>query len=167
MEAAYEFLISQGYTVLYTQRNKPVKLLNGDEIVINHGPDILATRVINNQTQLFVVEVKGGVNKTLINRSRLRSTAGGVKVTQPERAWVVNDADVRYLNALTNAKDPKLQTAAQEISKVRGGRKYGAIVVGAGPNPTWGKVDQMIGEIVTTNPQIPNAASLQVVKIAR
>ena len=164
VEAAYAYFIDQGFTVLYTQRNTGVEQLNNvPPVGVSKGPDMLATKVINGQEQFFVIEVKGGVNETMINRKRLRSRVGGVRRAQLTRQWISVNAEERYLNALTNANKPAIRRAAQLIRNVRGGTNYNAIIVGAGPDPKWGKVDQVFEEIVSPL----NAAELQAVKIAQ
>ncbi|MCG8351999.1 MAG: hypothetical protein MI924_29890, partial [Chloroflexales bacterium] len=164
VEAAYAYFIDQGFTVLYTQRNTGVEQLNNvPPVGVSKGPDMLATKVINGQEQFFVIEVKGGVNETMINRKRLRSRVGRVRLPQLTRDWISINAETRYLNALANAKDPAIRRAAQLIENVRLGGNYNAIIVGAGPDPKWGKVDQVFEEIVSPL----DAAELQAVKIAQ
>jgi hypothetical protein len=106
VEGAVEYLQKNNYTVLYVQRNLPVPQLNvaGPGQVINHGPDILATRQVGGVERLVVIETKGGDTKTMIRERRLRSTAGGVQTTQLTHFWLRTNDDVRYLNRLRNAK---------------------------------------------------------------
>ena len=163
VEATYEYLVNQGFTVLYTQRNKPITLLDTNTIVVNQGPDLLATKVVDGVEQFYVVEIKGGVQETMINRSRLRSKVGGVRRTQLTRLWISVNAETRYLDALSNAQDPLIRQSAQLIRNVRGGGNYNALIFGAGPNPKWGKIDQTLEEIVSPT----DASSVQAIKIAR
>jgi hypothetical protein len=75
VEAAEDFLISEGYRVLYVGRNTP---LPGYGKILDEGPDLVAVKRVGDEDRLVVIEAKGSFQEAVINDSRL-TTAGVIK----------------------------------------------------------------------------------------
>ena len=126
--------------ILHTGRPGPGKPVN--------GPDIVAYDRSTGRT--IVVEAKNTDGAKPLSRTRLRSTAGGQRVTQTEPRWLTNNPD-RYLKALRNSPDAGDREAARRLTRiVRRGEGYDVKIVGSRPNGQGGygtRVDDAVGEI--------------------
>ena len=126
--------------ILHTGRPGPGKPVN--------GPDVVAVDTTTGRT--IIVEAKNTDGAKPLSRTRLRSTAGGKRVTQTEPAWLRENPE-RYLKKLRESPDPGDQDAAAALERiVRDGTPYDVVVVGSRPNGSGGygtHVDQAVDEI--------------------
>lgn len=126
--------------ILHTGRPGPGKPVN--------GPDIVAFDRSTGRT--IVVEAKNTDGAKPLSHTRLRSTAGGQKVTQTSPDWLTRNPD-RYLKKLRESPDPGDQEAARRLTRiVRRGEGYDVKIVGSRPNGKGGygtHVDDAVGEI--------------------
>lgn len=154
-------LLGSGYEFLYVGRNLPVQLADGTERFISKGPDIIAVNKATGRT--VIVEVKGSVDNIVLTGGRLRSKVGGTRMTQNTRNWISTNAETRYLDTLTDAADTKLQDAAAKIDEIIAGGDYESIMFGYGPgaDSRFGKIDDLLTELISTNPDV-NAAEASI-----
>ena len=128
-----------GIRILHTGRPGPGKPVN--------GPDIVA--VDTRTGRPIVVEAKNTDGGKPLSRTRLRSTAGGKRVTQTEPEWLTRNPD-RYLKQLRASSDPADHEAADALEDIIAGAPYDVKVVGSRPAGRGGygtHVDQAVEEI--------------------
>ena len=112
-----------------------------------NGPDIVAVDRRTGRT--IVVEAKNTDGGKPLSRTRLRSTAGGQRVTQTSPDWLTNNPE-RYLKRLRESSDPGDQDAADALQRIVDGEPYDVKIVGSRPNGSGGygtQVDQAVEEI--------------------
>ena len=126
--------------ILHTGRPGPGKPVN--------GPDIVAYDRSTGRT--IVVEAKNTDGAKPLSRTRLRSTAGGQRVTQTAPDWLRNNPE-RYLKALRNSPDAGDRQAARRLEDIiDDDDPYDVVIVGSRPNGQGGygtRVDDAVGEI--------------------
>ncbi|HET8952506.1 MAG TPA: hypothetical protein VFN44_18425 [Solirubrobacteraceae bacterium] len=126
--------------ILHSGRPGPGKPVN--------GPDIVAYDRSTGRT--IVVEAKNTDGGKPLSRTRLRSTAGGQRVTQTSPDWLTNNSE-RYLKKLRESPDPGDQEAARRLTRiVRRGEGYDVKIVGSRPTGQGGygtRVDDAVDEV--------------------
>jgi hypothetical protein len=125
--------------ILHTGRPGPGKPVN--------GPDIVAVDRRTGRT--IVVEAKNTDGAKPLSRTRLRSTAGGQRVTQTSPDWLRRNPE-RYLKKLRESPDPGDQDAADALQRIVDGEPYDVKIVGSRPSGQGGygtHVDQAVDEI--------------------
>ena len=126
--------------ILHTGRPGPGKPVN--------GPDIVAYDRSTGRT--IVVEAKNTEGAKPLSRTRVRSTAGGRRVTQTSPEWLRNNPE-RYLKKLRESPDPGDREAARRLEDIiDDDEPYDAMIVGSRPNGQGGygtRVDDAVGEI--------------------
>ena len=151
VESAVEILPSNGYDILYVQREGPLYVdAAGIEHFLRVGPDLVA---VNRQTGATVItEIKGLTGDISFNTSRFRGslTVGGIRQRffEPERLWLETNHD-RYLKGLDDAAiatgNPQLRDAADRLEQVADYKgDYEAILFGYGTiDARFGKFDRI------------------------
>lgn len=126
--------------ILHTGRPGPGKPVN--------GPDIVAYDHSTGRT--LVVEAKNTDGAKPLSRTRVRSTAGGQRVTQTSPEWLRNNPE-RYLKKLRESPDPGDRKAAQRLEDIiDDDEPYDVMILGSRPGGSGGygtRVDDAVGEI--------------------
>ena len=126
--------------ILHTGRPGPGKPVN--------GPDIVAYDRSTGRT--IVVEAKNTDGAKPLSRTRVRSTAGGRRVTQTSPEWLRTNPE-RYLKKLRESPDPGDREAARRLEDIiDDDEPYDAMIVGSRPNGQGGygtRVDDAVGEV--------------------
>ncbi len=77
------------------------------------------------------MEVKASANNLSLNNTKLKTEVRGTKYQQPERLWIADDVDSRYLRTLQSSTDGDIQEAAKRLDAVAIGGDYDAVIVRA------------------------------------
>lgn len=144
VEASVQTLLDEGYEILYVGRNKALKMADGSTKHLTQGPDIVARK----NGRAVVAEVKGSSGQLSMSKSRFSSKLDGLPRVQPSRDWLTTDYE-RYLNTMSNAADPDIVRAADELDRlIQEGAPYEAVLMGYGQGGTkLGKLDDAVGEL--------------------
>ncbi|MEZ4713243.1 MAG: hypothetical protein R3A44_39010 [Caldilineaceae bacterium] len=147
-EAAVQILETEGYEILYVQRN--LELFPGGGIH-RKGPDIVARK--NGKTVIVEVKATDVVGETSFTNSRFKGKLNNVPTYQPSRQWLTTDAE-RYLDpleaaALANPNNAKLNDAVQRLDDVANNAgDYEAIIIGFSTNSAEiGRVDDVLDRL--------------------
>ena len=160
VETAVELLMSRGNRILYVGRPGPVP---GAATHLSQGPDIVA---VTPAGRTVIVGAKGAVNKLSINNTRLKSTVAGRIERQPTRRWLASNAGPRYRDVMTSSTDLGVREAASRLNDITANSgAYDAVIVGASPKTSLGKLDDtreelhtdpgVVTEVVHVDVQIP------------
>lgn len=144
VEASVQTLLDDGYEVLYVGRNMPLEMADGSTKHLTPGPDIVARK----NGRVVVAEVKGSSGKLSMSKSRFSSKLGDRRLVQSSHEWLERDYE-RYLKTMSDAADPNIASAADELGRViREEAPYEAVLMGYGQGGTkLGKLDEALGEL--------------------
>ncbi|MCG8350763.1 MAG: VWA domain-containing protein, partial [Chloroflexales bacterium] len=140
VEAADDFLRTEGYTVLYVDRNTP---LPGYGSILQEGPDLIAVKTVGTEQVLAVVESKGSIKEAVIDDRRLATELANTVYRQPEFNWLVIESE-RYLGPLRASSDPNHQEAARLLKELidDNNKTFEAIVVARSQESKWGHITE-------------------------